>query len=109
MNCPICDKELYSPFGIESYSCPTRVIVVPILVELSHYSFFRDWKGDWSQIAYISKYKITTHSKHSVLDKYDDNGHINRILDTREINIGPLDMQSEKDMLRRIETILVFS
>lgn len=109
MNCPICNETLNSGTVFTNhynYSCDTRVILNPILPSASHYLLNSNIN---QHIMIVMPYRIITTTQLSLIQKHNGNGKFNTLLNTQDLHLEPIQPASEKELINRIETILVFS
>lgn len=106
MSCPLCNSSLKYNEKTYSYSCPTTVLIKDR--EFPHYQTHR-----FGCIMIALPYRIVNYNDYSVVQIIMDDcfGYypFEHILNTSELNLGPIIPKSEKDLINRIQTILVFS
>lgn len=114
--CPLCNHLMFAkPIDedIKSYSCKNKIISVSS-GDYPHYQFIDATQiGSSRHWMIVMPYLITTYDDddYSIIQKYipGNTGHFDYIDDTRSLNIGPIQPMSEKQLLNRINTLLVFS
>lgn len=110
MICPFCNKQLVNKH-INYYCCstPAHLCQKP---SNSHYQILLDMTDNEivQIIMIVLPYKIITYpNEYSIIRKLDNTGNFYTMLNTSDLNVGPIYPKSEAELLGRIETILVFS
>lgn len=107
MKCPLCGKYLmFNTMGCtwRTHYCSTVVMMIDQY--LPHYIYNEEFMR---VIMRIPPYQIVTYPNFSLVEKYDGKGYSKKILNTRDLNIEPISPKPEKELLNRIQTLLVFS
>lgn len=110
--CPLCNAKLIdSIYGRGVYECPKTVLIK--INKLPHYIRHNTYDYIKHEMI-VLPYKVLTYDDYSVIQKINKNnragtGLFDNILYTTDLNIDPILPMSEKDLLNRLQTILVFS
>lgn len=104
--CPLCKQTLTYDKDWGCWACPTMILLSDKADVATHYSFAPVHNR---HIMIVLPYRVMTFPDYSVIGKVNDDGKFYTILDTRKLGMNPIFPKSQKDLLARIKTILVFS
>lgn len=119
IRCPMCNRYMLTDsFDSNIYFCDTRVDwdqrnVYHYKQQIPSSTYTYGHHEPIRHVMIVPPYRIVSYNDHSVIQKLKKNSVFSLTfdftIDTRDLNLDPILPMPEKDLLSRINTILVFS